>query len=200
MKLSGELICAGFIVLISASYWIEYPILKSKAEDQKVSTVTSITVPGIPVRVKYVEILENIDIAFNADPINKEIITSAYLKSLKLYQKNEFKGAVKILNALVSHGHVDSKAILADAYRRGAGVPQSLTHSVLLFTEAANAGSITAAYAVGNLYSSGGEGVAVDLIAAKKYWKIAADANYKPAIKALHSGAEPKLTTTVFFV
>jgi len=189
MKWTGVVGGGVIVLMLVAGYWgfFKPHTKKEQSGGNEISIVD--TAPKPDVDEKPVEIISgpyaDIHQAYSKTPVDQAVINSNYLAAVKFYQENDYENSSGILKALVQYGHVDAKVLLADAYRRGAGVPQDTNMAVQLFKEAIEAGNVTAAYALGNIYEGGAPNIEIDIVAAKKYWKIAADAGYEPAIQKL---------------
>jgi TPR repeat protein len=117
-----------------------------------------------------------------ADPASAASwLDRAYLAALGEYQSARYDRSAALLRRLVDLGHTSAMTLLAESYRRGAGVSQRADRAVELWTAAMAGGDATAAFAMGEAYANGLPGLAPDSSAARRAWSRALELGYESA-------------------
>ena len=131
-----------------------------------------------------------LDWALNEEPRQTEFVTQSYMLALSLYQANDFEKSFAMLDTLSEIEDINSIMLLADHYRRGAGVVSDMNRTAELYQMAADQGALNGAYALAGLLTTGGENLERDLDRARALYETAAAGGYAPAIEKLKSLSE----------
>ncbi len=106
-----------------------------------------------------------------------------YAAGLLSYQRADFATAIPVLRKAADAGHAQSQALLASIL----DAADQDEEAVAYYRKAAASGNLDGIFGLGTMFAAG-EGVAKNVVEARKLYTRAAEAGHKPAIAALAAG------------
>lgn len=110
-------------------------------------------------------------------------IDEDYAAGMLSYQRADFATAIPVLRRAADAGHAQAQALLASIL----DAADQDDEAVAYYRKAAAVGNLDGIFGLGTMFAAG-EGVAKNVVEARKLYIRAAEAGHKPAIAALAAG------------